>query len=135
MAHRIAKKVAHDRAHLLDRVAELRNALGRQTDLREEAERLLAAVPPRCDLLAWSPEGYNVALVASVLADQAGRELLVHYASLVAPLARSPRRRAWRWVSAEELLGLGPPRAWASAWAADRNGAPLTASVELALVQ
>lgn len=136
MAHQNAQKVARDRADVLDRAAELRRVLGHPRELRDEAERLLAVVPNGCDLLAWSPEGYNVALVAAVLADEIGRELIVHRASLVTPLAPSLRRKPWTWACAEELLGLGPPRAWAAAWATAQQGSPDSDSaVELALVQ
>lgn len=123
MAHQIAQKVAPSGAALLDRAAELRASLGRPALLRDEAERLLSSVPGDCnDVVAWSPEGYNVSLVASVLAEQDDRELIVHYASLHAPLAPPLRAGSWTWVSAEELLGLGPPRVWASKWAVQRGG-------------
>jgi hypothetical protein len=103
--------------------------------LRGEAERLLEATPHDCrDLLAWSAEGYAVGLIASVLAEAAGRELQVHRASLVAPLATSPRTSAWAWLCAEELLGIGGARAWATSWATTRGGRPYRQSdVRLAI--
>lgn len=136
MAHQIAQKVAPNGAALLDRVAELRVSLGRPPLLRREAARLLDAVPDECtDVVAWSPEAYSVALVASVLADEDERELTVHYASLLTPLAPRQRHGVWTWVSAEELLGLGPPRVWAVRWAIERGGTSHNSSgVVLALV-
>jgi len=123
MAHQKAQKRARSRATLVARGAALREALQHSLPLRREAERLLAAVPRTCsDLLAWSPEGYNVALVASVLADEQRRHIAVHRASLIAPLAPRLRTDAWTWVSVEELLGFGPPRSWAIAWAESRGG-------------
>jgi hypothetical protein len=120
----------------LDRAGEIRAALGCPRALCREAERLLAAVPADCDVLAWSPEGYNIALVASVLAHEMGRSLTVHRASLVAPLAPPLRADPWVWVSAEELLGLGAPRTWATTWAAAQRGTPSRDSaISLALVQ
>jgi len=136
MAHQNAQQVAIDRADLVDRAAQLRSALARPAGLREQAERLLDAVPDGCDVLAWSPEGFSVALVASVLAEQAGRELIVHRASLVAPLAQPLRDEAWTWLCAEEVLGFGAVRGWAAAWAAARRGSPLSTSrFELVVVQ
>jgi hypothetical protein len=135
MAHQNAEKVAQDVAHVLDRANKIRAAVGHPPALRDEAERLLHATPPDCDLLAWSPEGYNIALVASVLADGIGREIRVHHASLVEPLAPVLRGDPWVWISAEELLGLGEPRAWATAWAAARGGTPHDSVVSLALIQ
>jgi hypothetical protein len=136
MSNQNVQKVAYSGAELIDRIAELRAALGRPSELRERAEELLNAVPGNCDVLAWSPEGYNVALVASVLAEQAGRAFVVHRASIVAPLAAPVRREPWAWLSAEEILGFGATRSWAAAWAAARGGAPLGRStVELAVVQ
>jgi hypothetical protein len=70
-----------------------------------------------------------------VLADESGRQLTVHRASLVAPLAPCLRAATWTWVSAEELLGLGAPRSWAIAWAEAQRGMLYRGSVSLALVQ
>lgn len=134
MAHQNAEKVAQNAAPFLDRALELRTALGRPDALRREAERLLQALPAGCDLLTWSPEGYNIALVASVIGDGLGQRVIVHRASLVAPLAPPVRIHAWTWVCAEELLGLGPPRTWATTWAESRYGTPYRDSAELALV-
>lgn len=108
----------------------MRAILGQPAALRVEAEDLLESCPGDCaDVLAWSPEGYAVALVASVLAEARGRDLVAHRASLVTPLARPLRTERWTWASAEELLGLGPVRSWASAWAATQGGAPHGESV------
>jgi hypothetical protein len=134
MAQRNAQKMATKEApNVSARAAELRTALGRPSALRAEAERLLDHTPAGCDLLAWSPEGYNVALVASVIADENRRSLTVHRASLIAPLAPRLREEPWRWVSVEELLGLGGVRGWATAWATAHGGKAYRSAVPLAL--
>jgi hypothetical protein len=123
MAHQLEQKVALLGASRLDRIDEVRHALGEPSLLRHEAERLLGAIPAECeDLLTWSDEGYGSGLVASVLSDELGRELRVHRASLVGPLAPRLRETSWSWVCAEELLGVSEVRGWASDWAAARGG-------------
>jgi hypothetical protein len=113
----------------LERIAEVRAAISDPERLRNEAERLVEAVPDDCqDVLTWSDEGYAVSLVASVLALDVGRELVVHRASMLAPLAPLLRAAVWSWVCAEELLGVGHTRAWAAHWAARRGGRPACAS-------
>jgi hypothetical protein len=115
-----AQKTAQQRAR---RIAELRAALNRPRELRLEAEALLARVPESCDaVLAWSNEGHAVALVASVLADDVGRDLVAHRASTLAPLAERTSERPWTWACAEELLGVAETRDWAAQWAAERGG-------------
>jgi hypothetical protein len=121
----IAQKFAHSSAQeaaRLDAVSEIRLALCEPELLREKAEALLAAMPNDCDLLAWSPEGYAVALVTSILGREVDRDMKVHHASLVAPLAPRIRDGAWSWVCAEEILGFGPVRSWAADWAKHRGG-------------
>ena len=109
----------------VERAAELRAALLDDQILRREATLVLDVLPSGCDLIAWSPEGFTVAAVASVLAREQDREVRVHRASLLAPLAASPRLGAgWTWVTVEELLGLGHPRSWAIHWAEARGGQP-----------
>jgi hypothetical protein len=133
MTHQNAQKVAPIGAKQLDRVATIRAALHDPAQLRTQAERLLAGVPAGCsDLLAWSPEGYSIALVASVLAKQAGRDVVAHHASLVTPLAPAARKTTWAWISVEESLGLGSTRHWAQAWATSRGGVPHDCSSSLA---
>jgi hypothetical protein len=126
MMHENAQKIAQKRAHedaRLDRLDEVRLALADAALLRREAEQLLDAIPRECtDLLAWSAEGYAVALVSAVIADERSREIKVHRASLLAPLAPPLRTAPWTWVCAEELLRFGDTRAWATAWAATRGG-------------
>jgi hypothetical protein len=54
----------------------------------------------------------------------AGREVIVHRASHLTPPTAPLRAGRWTWVSAEELLGLGAPRAWVREWASARGGVP-----------
>lgn len=123
MTHQNAQKRAPlGVAQIASRAEGIRYALLDATLLRREAELVLATLPLGCDLLAWSPEGFTIAAVSSVLADEAGREVNVHRASLLAPLAESPQREDWTWVAVEELLGLGPAREWAVAWARAEGG-------------
>jgi hypothetical protein len=119
--HQSAQKVANFAAQPVDRAGQLRHALSDPTLLRREAQALLVAVPAGCDLLAWSPEGATIAAVASVLAEQAGRRLSVHRASLLEPLAPLPSDD-WTWLSVEEILGVGRPRTWAVEWARTHGG-------------
>ena len=109
---------------VFERAGSLRAALGQPHLLRREAERLLAAVPRGCDLLAWSPDAYTVAVVASALGAGTGRGVVAHRASHLAPHPPPLRTGPWTWVSAEELLGLGAPRAWVREWASAHGGVP-----------
>jgi hypothetical protein len=124
MTHQIAQKVAPSGEAILwlERAVEIRAALLDARLLRREAKSVLSSLPLGCDLLAWSPEGFAIAAVASVVADDLGREVNVHHASLIAPLAPLPDRGRWSWVAVEELLGLGPVRSWAAEWAYERGG-------------
>jgi hypothetical protein len=133
MTHRNAQKIAHSGATTFERAASIRAALRDPGALRDEAKALLEAIPAGCtDLLAWSPEGYNVALVASVLAAEGMRRVTVHQASMLSPLAPRLRETTWAWASVEQLLGLGPARGWAETWATSRGGTPYERSRILA---
>jgi hypothetical protein len=121
IAQEFAPTTAQELARL-DAVSEIRIALSEPEVLRERADALLAAVPEDCDLLTWSPEGHSVALVASIVGLEADRDVKVHHASLLAPLATRLREDAWSWVCAEEILGFGPVRSWAIDWARQRGG-------------
>ena len=125
MAHQNTQRVAClIGGERLDRIAVIRKALTQPALLRTEAERLLSRIPDDChDVLSWSTEGHAIALAAAVLGQGQRREVVVHRASLVAPLAPRAREGEWRWVCAEEILGLGPARSWAVEWASERCGA------------
>jgi hypothetical protein len=126
MTHQTAQKVAQSRAQTrINRAAEIRASLRDSAATHREVEKVLADLPTDCDLLAWSTEGYAVALAAAVIGHTDGRRIRVHRASLLTPLALTSapeRNRAWTWVAVEELLGLGPPRHWALEWARARGG-------------
>lgn len=107
----------------LARVQQLRAAVVDPVALVAEANQLLMLTPRQCThLIAFCPEGHAVASAAATLALADGRELGVHLASHLAPLAPAPAREGWRWMSVEQALGLGPVRPWVARWARQRGG-------------
>lgn len=121
----------------MHRVQQLRNAVVDPVSLVSIANELLAVTPARCtQLVAFCPEGHAVAAAAAAVALAEGRELGVHLASHLAPLASGPSRESWQWVSVENALGLGPVRPWVARWALQRGGGdPLAPSVTRRLAQ
>ena len=121
----------------IERAAHLRVAVSGPQSLENIARDLLAVTPMSCThLVAFSPEGHAIAAAAAVLALGDGRELGVERASHLAPLHSGPAHRAWRWMSVEEGLEIGPVRPWVAQWAALRGGGePLTPLVRGRLAQ
>ncbi len=126
-----------DAAARLDRAQDLRAAVADPYELVATAKRVIHALPDDCrHLVAFCPEGYALGAAAVTLARTEGRDVRVHRASLVAPLAQGPQESSWHWMSVEEAFGLGPVRSWVVDWAHERGGAePSTPVYPPALAQ
>lgn len=113
-----------DAAARLDRAQRLRATVADPVELVATAKRVIDALPDGCrHLVAFCPEGYALGAAAMTLACSEGRDVRVHRASLVAPLAQGPQEPGWHWMNVEEAFGLGRVRSWVVEWAHQRGGA------------
>jgi hypothetical protein len=107
----------------------LRRTLRDPDELAQLSDELAAEVPADCVLLAWSEEGFALATACAVAAYSQEKELKPERISHSASYDPTPMSTPWRWVSIEAMVGLGPTRPWAVAWAKARGGQQVELSV------